>query len=103
MRNRSALIPLLSEAFVAPDGRRVAGAPSRPPRCPARPSEPVDEVFASPEGAAALQEVDDPVRGPLRLVADPIHVDGVVPPVRLPPPRLGEHTDQVLSEIERDG
>jgi glutaryl-CoA transferase len=68
---------------------------------PTAPVRTVDEVFASAEGAAALQEVDDPVRGLLRLVAEPIHVDGRVPPVRRPPPRLGEHTDEVLSEIER--
>jgi crotonobetainyl-CoA:carnitine CoA-transferase CaiB-like acyl-CoA transferase len=60
----------------------------------------VDEVFASPEGAAMVQQVEDPVRGVLRLVADPIAVGGTLPEVRLPPPRLGQHTDEVLSELE---
>jgi acyl-CoA synthetase (AMP-forming)/AMP-acid ligase II len=60
----------------------------------------LDEVFASPEGAAAIQAIDDPERGSLRLVADPIRVDGRVPPARKPPPRLGEHTDEVRSELE---
>ena len=59
----------------------------------------LEEVFASPEGAAAIQDIVDPVRGPLRLVAEPIRLEGVTPPVRLPPPRLGEHTDEVLREL----
>ncbi len=99
VRHREALIPILAEAFGTRtadewvEALEAASVPSAPVRT-------VDEVFASAEGAAALQEVDDPVRGLLRLVAEPIHVDGRVPPVRLPPPRLGEHTEQVLSEIE---
>ena len=60
----------------------------------------VDEVFASPEGAATIQGIDDPVRGPLRLVADPIRLDGATPPVRMPPPRLGEHTEEIRRELE---
>jgi crotonobetainyl-CoA:carnitine CoA-transferase CaiB-like acyl-CoA transferase len=60
----------------------------------------VEEVFASPEGAATIQEVDDPVRGPLRLVAEPIRIDGTTPPARMPPPRLGEHTEEILRELE---
>jgi glutaryl-CoA transferase len=100
VRHREALIPILAEAFAARtadtwvEALEAASVPTAPVRT-------VDEVFASAEGAAALQEVDDPVRGLLRLVAEPIHVDGRVPPVRRPPPRLGEHTDEVLSEIER--
>ena len=101
VRNREALIPILSEAFTARtvdewvEALEAASVPSAPVRT-------VDEVFTSAEGAAALQEVDDPVRGLLRLVAEPIHVDGRVTPVRMPPPRLGEHTEQVLSELAED-
>ncbi len=46
-----------------------------------------------------VQEVEDPARGLLRLVADPIKLSGLLAGVRLPPPRLGEHTDEVLSEL----
>ncbi|MFM7718607.1 MAG: CaiB/BaiF CoA transferase family protein [Actinomycetota bacterium] len=49
----------------------------------------LDEVFASPEGAALLQEIDDPAHGAYRLPASPIRVDGRRLPVRLPPPALG--------------
>jgi crotonobetainyl-CoA:carnitine CoA-transferase CaiB-like acyl-CoA transferase len=67
---------------------------------PCAPVRAMDEVFAAPEGAATIQEVQDPVRGLLRLVASPVHVDGARAQVRRPPPRLGEHTDEVLRELE---
>jgi crotonobetainyl-CoA:carnitine CoA-transferase CaiB-like acyl-CoA transferase len=53
----------------------------------------IDEVFASPEGAATLQGFDDPVHGHLRLPRTPITVDGADLPVRLPPPALGADDD----------
>ena len=53
----------------------------------------IDEVFASPEGAATLQAFDDPVHGPLRLPRTPIAIDGADLPVRLPPPALGADGD----------
>jgi crotonobetainyl-CoA:carnitine CoA-transferase CaiB-like acyl-CoA transferase len=46
-----------------------------------------------------VQEVSDAARGTLRLVADPIRLDGRLPPVRRSPPRLGEHTEEILREL----
>ncbi|MDP9295762.1 MAG: CoA transferase, partial [Actinomycetota bacterium] len=99
VRNRRELIPLLEEEFAAEAANKwlralsEAGVPSAPVRK-------LDEVFESPEGRAALQQVDDQVRGMLELVADPVRLDGRVLEVRLPPPRLGEHTRQVLDPPE---
>ena len=99
VRNRDALIPLLSAELAGRsavewlEALEAAAVPCAPVRT-------LDEVFASAEGAAAIQEIDDPARGLLRLVADPIRVDGRVPPARFPPPRLGEHTDEILAELE---
>jgi crotonobetainyl-CoA:carnitine CoA-transferase CaiB-like acyl-CoA transferase len=36
----------------------------------------------------------------MRLAPDPITVDGERAPLRRPPPRLGEHTSEVLAELE---
>jgi crotonobetainyl-CoA:carnitine CoA-transferase CaiB-like acyl-CoA transferase len=99
--NREALIPQLGETFA----QRTAGAwleALTDAGVPCAPIRGLDEVFASPEGAATVQTVDDPHRGPLRLVADPIRVDGAVAATRRPPPGIGEHTDEILRELARD-
>jgi crotonobetainyl-CoA:carnitine CoA-transferase CaiB-like acyl-CoA transferase len=88
VRNRDALVPLLADAFATRPAStwlqelRAASVPCAPIRS-------MDEVFASPEGAAIVHDVDDPGRGVLRLVADPIRVDGAPLAVRRPPPALG--------------
>jgi formate hydrogenlyase subunit 3/multisubunit Na+/H+ antiporter MnhD subunit len=60
----------------------------------------MDEVFSSSDGAGLVDRVDDPVRGLLRLVANPIRFDGVAPPTRTPPPLLGEHDAEVRRDLE---
>lgn len=66
---------------------------------PAAPARSIDQVFASPEGKEMVFQVDDPQRGPIRLVRSPIRYYGS--PERLPlhPPRLGEHTEEIRSWI----
>ncbi|HET7235266.1 MAG TPA: CoA transferase [Actinomycetota bacterium] len=100
VRNREELIPILAAAFSTRPAAEwltaleAAAVPSAPVRA-------MDEVFSAPEGAASLQRVDDPGHGLLRLVASPIRLDGSPTPVRRPPPLLGEHTDDVLGELDR--
>jgi crotonobetainyl-CoA:carnitine CoA-transferase CaiB-like acyl-CoA transferase len=95
--NRAALAPILADAFrtqTAADWLRrletaaVACAPIRR----------LDEVFASPEGAALVREVADPSHGSLRLVASPIRFDGEPAGVPSAPPTLGQHTSEVLDQ-----
>lgn len=40
-----------------------------------------------------------PGAGPMRVLAHPILYDGETPQLRRMPPRIGEHTDEVLSEL----
>ncbi len=96
--NRGELIPLLQEAFLARPASEWLRALEEA-AVPCAPVRKIDEVFASAEGAATVQEISDPVRGALRLVADPIRIAGVVAPARRPPPRLGEHTEEILREL----
>jgi crotonobetainyl-CoA:carnitine CoA-transferase CaiB-like acyl-CoA transferase len=99
VRHRDVLIPILAEAF-ATRGADEWLAELTAAAVPCAPVRRLDEVFEAPEARGAIQEVDDPARGSLRLVADPIRVDGVTSAVRRPPPRLGEHTEEVLAELE---
>ena len=90
VEHRDQLIPLLETAFAGRDARswlrslEEAGIPCSPILR-------MDEVFASADGSALVEDVADPVRGPLRLVANPLRFDGAAPMTRTPPPLLGEH------------
>jgi crotonobetainyl-CoA:carnitine CoA-transferase CaiB-like acyl-CoA transferase len=98
VEHRDTLIPLLEAEF----GRRPAATWIEALDAAAVPCSLVlsmDEVFASTEGHRLLQEVDDPVRGLLRLVASPIRIDATVPAARRPPPRLDEHGRSIREEL----
>lgn len=66
---------------------------------PAAPARSIDEVFNSPEGKNMVAEVDDPARGRIRLVRSPIRYHDGIEPIPDPPPRLGEHADEIRSWI----
>ena len=96
VRHREELVSALGEVFetrAADEWIHDLEAAS----VPCAPIRTMDEVFASPEGAALVEAVEDAGRGTsLRLVRDPIRFDGEPLPTRLPPPLLGQHTDEVL-------
>jgi crotonobetainyl-CoA:carnitine CoA-transferase CaiB-like acyl-CoA transferase len=47
-----------------------------------------------------LAEQEHPSEGRLRVLGSPVRFAGTLPPSLAPAPRLGEHTAQVLREIE---
>ena len=98
VEHREELIPMLAEAFAAGD---AAGWLSRLEAAgvPCSPIQRLDEVFATPEGAALVDTIDDPVRGALRLVGSPIRVDGMRAWARRAPPGLDEHGDEIREEL----
>jgi glutaryl-CoA transferase len=98
VRHRGELIPMLEEAFATrPADDWIAALEGA--AVPCAPIRSIDEVFTSPEGMALVESVDDPGRDTtLSLVRNPIRFDGESPSTRRPPPRLGEHTDEVLRE-----
>ena len=97
VNHRDELVQLLERVF----SERPASAWLRELSAAAVPCAPIrtiDEVFASPEGATAVASVPDPIRDVvLKLVRNPIRFDGEALPIRLPPPVLGQHTDEVLA------
>jgi crotonobetainyl-CoA:carnitine CoA-transferase CaiB-like acyl-CoA transferase len=98
VRHREAVIGVLSEAFASRPSADVLPELERR-GVPCSVVRTIEEVFASPEGAAMIQAVDDPARGTLRLIADPIRLAGELPSVRRPPPRLGQHTEELIAEL----
>jgi crotonobetainyl-CoA:carnitine CoA-transferase CaiB-like acyl-CoA transferase len=74
----------------------VAGVPCAPVRS-------VDEVFADPHTQARGMEItmDAPALrgGALHLIGNPIHASATPPSYRHAPPTLGEHGEEILSEL----
>jgi crotonobetainyl-CoA:carnitine CoA-transferase CaiB-like acyl-CoA transferase len=98
VRHRAELIPLLEESFAArPAAAWIAQLEAA--AVPCAPIRAMDEVFSSPDGAALIESVADPERAmTLRLVRNPIRLDGRSLSTRIPPPLLGQHTSEVLDE-----
>jgi formyl-CoA transferase len=58
----------------------------------------IPDALAGP-AAHAVEEVEHPTAGTLRLVRSPIRLDGEPARGRRPPPLLGEHGDEILREL----
>ena len=68
------------------------------------PSAPVNTVvdsLASPqiEALGTVQTVTHPQLGAIRMIRSPLQVDEEYLPIRLAPPTLGQHSDEVLREL----
>jgi len=46
-----------------------------------------------------VKEIDHPACGPMKLVNTPIKYSHSKPSIRIPPPLLGQHTDEILGDI----
>lgn len=46
-----------------------------------------------------IMDVEHPDAGSVKLLSHPVRYDGNVPAVNRPPPRIGEHTREVLAEL----
>jgi crotonobetainyl-CoA:carnitine CoA-transferase CaiB-like acyl-CoA transferase len=99
-QHRSELLALIQPVFL---GRTRADwlERFRSQGIPCGPINTLDEVYrdAQVEHLGIVQEVEHPTAGRIKLAGSPIRADHEQLPVRLPPPRLGQHTEEVLREL----
>ncbi len=94
--NRQRLVAALGETFATQPVAHWVDLLERA-SVPGGPVLALPEVFSGP-AAHAVEEIEHPTAGRLRLVATPVRIDGERPDARMPPPRLGEHGAEILAE-----
>lgn len=59
-------------------------------------------AFTDPQVAAIeiVKSLDHPTAGPIKVVGPPYQLSATPPEVRLPPPLLGQHTDEILTALD---
>ncbi len=100
VEHREALIAYLNPVFLTRtaidwlSALETAGIPCGPINT-------LDKVFAEPQVGARemLIRMEHPVIGQLPLVGSPLKFSDTPVEYNLPPPRLGEHTDEILKEF----
>jgi formyl-CoA transferase len=97
VENRRELIELLSETFL----QRQSGAWFKlltDAEVPCAPVQTIDQVFQAPQvlQRSMLIEVDHPTAGKVRMAGIPVKFSVTPATVRMPPPLLGEHNEEIL-------
>jgi crotonobetainyl-CoA:carnitine CoA-transferase CaiB-like acyl-CoA transferase len=99
VRNRSVLIPLV-EALLRSGTTAAWEKLLRGAEVPHAPVWTYADLFAHPEMSQRLRVVvRDPGGQPVDLVASPFHIAGATMPEPAMPPALGQHTEEVLTQL----
>jgi crotonobetainyl-CoA:carnitine CoA-transferase CaiB-like acyl-CoA transferase len=96
--NRGELLAILTKMFRGRDNATWLRLLNEA-EVPCAPIQTIDQVFAAPQvrHREMLVEVEHPTAGPLRMAGLPVKFSVTPASVRLPPPLLGQHTNDVLS------
>jgi len=100
IRNRERLVSLLAARFAAhPTAAWLARLEAA--HLPCGPVNTIAQALADPavRHLGMVQEVDHPTLGPVPLLGVPFTLAGSPPAIRRPPPRLGEHTEEILRDV----
>ena len=97
VENRSLLIGLLAEMFLShstDEWLKLLNSAE----VPCAPVQTVDQVFKAPQvlHREMLVQVEHPTAGPVRMAGIPVKFSATPASVRLPPPLLGQHNEEVL-------
>ena len=99
--HRDTLIPLVRQIMKArPSKHWIDGL--APLKVPCSPVNTMDQVFADPQvkSRGMVVEMTHALAAePLKLIASPIKMSATAPDYRHAPPYLGQHTEEVLSEV----
>ena len=100
VENRKKLVPLLQEVFLRKDSGEWLKLLSEA-EIPVGPINTIDRVFADPQVLARqmLVEMEHPKVGKFKVVGSPLKLSATPPQYRIPPPLLGEHTEEVLRNV----
>ncbi len=100
VENRKELVPVLEDLFLTRTTKDWEDLLERA-EIPHAPVWDYEELFSQPQVAARGLKVTvrDHEGRPVELVGSPFHVAGTKLPPPTMPPRLGEHTEQVLREL----
>ena len=100
VKNRDVLVPILA-AMVKTRTRDQWIDLLEAVGVPCGPINDIGEVFDNPQVKArgVVVEMDHPAAGKVKLVRSPMKLSVTPADAALPPPMLGQHTDQVLREL----
>ena len=100
VRNREALVPFLQARFDELSSTSWLEKLSEAD-IPSAAIQTVGEAFADPQSIARglVVELEHPLLKTVRSVANPIRYDKQAVQYRMPPPRLGEHKQEILEEL----
>jgi crotonobetainyl-CoA:carnitine CoA-transferase CaiB-like acyl-CoA transferase len=100
VRHRAVLVPLLA-AFMKTRARADWLSALEAAKVPCGPINDLADVFADPQVLAREMTVEmpHPLSGSVRLVASPMKFSATPVQYQRPPPLLGEHTAQILTEF----
>jgi len=100
VRNREKLVPVMAEVMRRRTSQEWMDL-LRADDIPCGPIQTVDRALNDPQVLARgmVVEARHPTAGPVKLVASPLKLCETPPAVRLPPPTLGQHTEEILREM----
>lgn len=99
-RNRAVLVPILEKLLVSRpaddwlDKLKNTGIPAGPINS-------IGETLAHPQHRARnfIVELEHPLTGLVKSMGNPVNLSETPVSYRLPPPTLGQHTDEILAEL----